>query len=419
MDELRKNIIACHKMLDMIRIRKNIDASVEALKNDLEISRSTADGMYKRLLGGETAAPLIVRELRTSKIIGERGYFLGVSIGSKHIRVAVLNLNFDPLSHEQMSHFPVLKDILHINTALKDKPDLFDGGTTWFCEEEDGFSYVFRSPEDSAKKLEAIRFFIPRLVRLFLEQAEQGPEVFPLMGIGFALSGPVDYEAKVWRSAPHITNVRDINLSDLLGHELLQRIDALELFLSLDNNSKASAVSEYQYLLEKNNGQYREDIAVIYIGSGVGSAAVLDQKLLRGSHNQSGELGHIRINGNETIEQYLVDPENHRKYIPLVLNTVNCLLGIDRFILVGHDVRCNRSLILALMDERLQFTVTSTQQYCKAESGRGQASTAAIGAAMEVYFSMCEYDLQSEELNREEPNRINLAKDIVWYPIKA
>ena len=112
MDELRKNIIACHKMLDMIRIRKNIDAPVEALKNDLEISRSTADGMYKRLLGGETAAPLIVRELRTSKIIGERGYFLGVSIGSKHIRVAVLNLNFDPLSHEQMSHFPL--SLMHI-----------------------------------------------------------------------------------------------------------------------------------------------------------------------------------------------------------------------------------------------------------------------------------------------------------------
>lgn len=413
MDELRRNIITCHKMLDMIRIRKNIDAPVEALKGDLEISRSTADGIYKRLLGSETVAPLIVREVRSSRIIGERAYFLGVSIGSKHIRVAVLDLNFDPLSHEQLSHFPVLKDILHINASLEDKLGPFDGGSLRFHEDEDGFSYVFHSPENSAEKLDATRFFVPNLIKLFLDQAEQGLEVFPLMGIGFALSGPVDYEARVWRSAPHITDVRGIKLIDLLGHELLQRIDDLELFLSMDNNCKTSAVSEYQYLVEKNNGQYREDVAVIYIGSGVGSAVVLDQKLLRGSHNLSGELGHIRIDGSKTIEEYLVDPKNHQEYIPLVLNTINCLLGIDRFILVGHDVRSNRSLILALMDERLKFTVTSTQQYCKAEPGRGHASTAAIGAAMEAYFSMCEYNPQSENTNR-----INLAKDIVWHSIK-
>lgn len=413
MDELRRNIITCHKMLDMIRIRKNIDASVEALKNDLDISRSTADGIYKRLLGGKETAPLIVREVRSSKIIGERGYFLGVSIGSKHIRVAVLDLNFDPLSHRQLSRFPILKDILNINEALESKLGPFDGGKERFHEDEDDFSYVFHSPERSEEKLDATRFFVLRLVKLFLDQAEQDLEAFPLMGIGFALSGPVDYEAKVWCSAPHITDVRGITLSDLLGYELLQRIDDLELFLALDNNSKASAVSEYQYLMEKHNGQYYEDVAVIYIGSGVGSAAVLDQKLLRGSHNLSGELGHIRIDGNKTIEQYLVDSKYHQEYIPLVLNTINCLLGIDRFILVGHDVESHHSLILALMDDRLKFTVTSTQQYCKAESGRGQASTAAIGAAMEAYFSMCGYS------PFDGPNRVNLAKDIVWRSIKV
>lgn len=411
MDELRRAIIACHNMLDMIRIRKKIDAPVEALKDDLKISRSTADGIYKRMLGSESTPPIIIREGRSSRIIGESGYFLGVSIGSKHIRVALLDLNFDPISHEQMTHFPVLKDILCINTALEKKMGPPDSDQMWFHEEQDEFSYVFHSPDDSTKKLDAIRSFVPQLIQLFLAQAEQDPNIFPLMGIGFSLSGPVDYEAKLWRSAPHITDVRDITLADLLGHELLQRMNALDLFLSLDNDSKASAVSEYQYLMEKYNGRYNEDVAIIYIGSGVGSAVVLDQKLLRGSHNLSGELGHIRING-KPIEQYLIDPRNHHEYIPVVLNTINCLLGIDRFILVGHDVRCNDSLIHALMDDRLKFTVTSTQQYCKAESGRGQASTSAIGAAMQAYFSMCACNL-----NSGSPDRINLAKDITWHPI--
>lgn len=57
------------------RIRKNIEAPVEALKDDLEISRSTADGLYKRLLGGDSVPSLIMREGRSSKIIGERVTF--------------------------------------------------------------------------------------------------------------------------------------------------------------------------------------------------------------------------------------------------------------------------------------------------------------------------------------------------------
>lgn len=394
MDEVRKSIITCHTMLDMIRIRKNTSASVEALKDDLGISRSTADNLYKKLTGSKDGPPLVVREKRGSRILGERGYFLGVSIGSKHIRAVLLDLNFDPVPRAQMEKSAALKQIPQIDGYLE--------------KESDPYSYAFLSSGDD--KFLDIRRMVIRLVELFLKWASQ--EHAPLMGIGFALAGPVDYEAQVWRSAPHITDIRNITLPDVIGHELLRQAAGLDLFLSMDNNAKASIVSEYQYLLEKNGGDYQEDVALIYIGSGVGSAAVLDQKLLRGSHNLSGELGHIRIEG-APIEKFLTDPDKHPQYIPLVLNTVNCLLGIDRFILVGHDIRSNATLIPSLMDQRLLFTVTSTQQYCKAEPGRGQASTAAIGAAMEAYFSMCGYNPQSPS-----QNRINLAKEISWRPVR-
>lgn len=394
MDEIRKSIIACHTMLDMIRIRKNTSASVEALKDDLDISRSTADSMYKRLTGGKDSPPLVIREKRGSRILGEQGYFLGISIGSKHIRAVLLDLNFDPVSRKTMKGSAILGQIPQIDGYLE--------------TESDQYSYAFLSANKN--KFPDIRRIVLSLVKRFLKWASK--EHAPLMGIGFALAGPVDYEAQVWRCAPHITDIRDITLPDVIGHELLEQATSLGLFLSLDNNAKASIISEYQYLLEKNSGDYREDVALIYIGSGVGSAAVLDQKLLRGSHNLSGELGHIRIEG-VPIEQFLLNPNKHRKYIPLVLNTVNCLLGIDRFILVGHDIRSNATLVPSLMDQRLLFTVASTQQYCRAELGRGQASTAAIGAAMEAYFSMCGYNLQSPS-----QNRTNLAREISWHPVR-
>lgn len=403
MNEISKRVIAYHDMLDMIRIRKLIEAPVEALKEDLRISRTTADIIYKKLRDEDNPeTSLIEKKGRQTKIKGEKGYFLGVSIGSQHTRVALIDLSFDCVPLKTLEdRYPSLREIKKIDFFLDD--------------ETDDTSYAFRPLTTDASRFETIRHVVSGIVRLFLELAKADRMDFPLMGIGFAVAGPVDYETAVWRSAPNIEpKIRDITLSDLLGHELLHGIEELGLFLSLDNNAKAAAISEYQYLLEQSGGQYTEDVALLYIGSGVGSAAVIDQKLLRGSQNLSGELGHVRMSAenNSTLEACLINDDDYRRYIPLVLNTINCILGIDRFILVGHSIRNNDRLIPELMDRRIQFTVPSTQQYCKPQTGRGAASTAAIGAAIECYFSMCAYDLLSDN-----GRKINLGNEISWNTI--
>lgn len=397
MNNIWHTIAANHEMLDAIRIRKYTDAPVEALKEDLKISRSAADTIYKKLLGNDSSDALIIREGRLTKIIGNRAYFLGISIGGKHIRVEVLDLNFEVVQTSDVEKM--------IHRTFDDIPGFEKK------QEDSGYTFI---PDQNAPEsfFDLIRQIVSNLLTRFLAAARADQEGFPLIGIGFSVSGPVDYDECIWKPTPRISMVRELSLSDLIGHQLLNEINQCGIFLSIDNNCKASIVSEYQYLIEKHQGRYSEDMALIYIGSGVGCAMVIDQKLLRGSHNLSGELGHIRIEGDE-IEKHLSDPSNHAKYIPLVLNTINCILGVDRFILVGHDTLSNKTLIPTLMDQRSHFTVTSTQQYCKAELGRQQASTAAIGAAMGAYFSMCNYDDSSEE-----KRRINLANEISWKPIR-
>ena len=369
MNDIWRSIAANHEMLDAIRIRKYTDAPVEALKEDLKISRSAADTIYKSLLGTNSSDALITREGRLTKIRGSQAYFLGISIGGEDI------------------------------------PGFIKG------RKDSGYVFIPAvSPSESIFDL--IRQITASLLERFLAAAKKAPEEFPLLGIGFSVSGPVDYDACVWNPTLRITQVRELSLSDLIGYQLLNEINQYGLFLSIDNNCKSAIISEYQYLMEQRQGRYKEDVALIYLGSGVGCAMVIDQKLLRGSHNLSGELGHIRIEGDE-IENHLSDRRNHARYIPLVLNTINCILGIDRFILVGHDAFSNKTLIPELMDQRIQFTVTSTQQYCKAELGRQQASTAAIGAAMGAYFSMCNFNASFED-----DRRINLANDISWKHIR-
>lgn len=414
---LCERIIENHAMLDAVRIRKNAESTVELLKDDLGISRTTADKICATLL--DESEPIIERKNRKLVLKGEVGYFLGISIGSKHIRVTLLGLDLEPVSKEWIETTLGISGLRNIEYLVFNE------------DESDKISFAYNTPCE--KDFEALRSAISNLTALFLERvALSDSPCFPLMGIGFAVCGPVDYEAKVWRSSPRMSFVQNITILDLIGYTNQTLADKLGIFMSIDNNAKAAIVSEYQYLLETHGGKYNADIALIYIGSGVGSATVMNNSLLRGSQNLSGELGHIKILVDEqpektpatkSIEECLVpleedgDPEKTRaryiRYIPYVLNIINCILGIDRFILVGHSISQSKDIIPSIMAERIKFTVSSTQQYCTAEKGRGEASTAAIGAAIEAYYSMCGYDTK-----RNDANRINLAHELTWQIAK-
>lgn len=423
MDPIFKKIIDNHEMVDVIRTRKKTDCTVEYLKNVLDISRTTADKFYSSL----QEKGIIMRTDRSTTICNDCAYFLGISIGSSNIRLVLLGLDFKPISRSRLEEYSFLK-------GIKEIPG--------FCvQESDGESFAFKpvnnwcsnANEAPQAEFRSIQETVGTAVSLFLKQAEAarngtGP-AFPLAGIGFGVTGPVDYAEKRWISAPRMKSVRDISLRDLLRHENMKKINEMEIFLAIDNNAKTSIVSEYQYLEEENGGAYSEDLALIYIGSGVGASAVINRRLLRGRSNTSGELGQIYLPRSEvagaTIESCLQTEEDYVRFLPYILNVLKCLLGIDRFILVGHNmfeygenderdeegkrIHLRSKVLPAVMDQRMTFTVASTHKFCKVEEGRSTPCTAAIGAAIEAYFSMCNYDLGSSNNNRE-----NLAFDICW-----
>lgn len=61
----------------------------------------------------------------------------------------------------------------------------------------------------------------------------------------------------------------------------------------LENDSRAALIGEWQY----GAGQGNKNIVLLTIGTGVGSAVLLDGKILRGKHYLAGNLGgHVTIN---------------------------------------------------------------------------------------------------------------------------
>jgi len=83
---------------------------------------------------------------------------------------------------------------------------------------------------------------------------------------------------------PNLTGWVNVPLRQMLS-------DRLALPVTLEHDAKAAALGEYHY----GAGRGERDMVYIVVGTGVGSALILDGKVHRGRNNSAGEVGHITI----------------------------------------------------------------------------------------------------------------------------
>lgn len=424
-------------MLDAVRIHQASDITVEFLKETITVTRATADNMMN-ILRGKKRGPSIVGEMgdfeevidKDFKVISNSAFFLGVSIGSTNIRVVLMGLDFKPIPRVDIENEYGFSEFAEMKGIDKDE-----------CELE---SYSFKTPKnnDDALAFNEIQELVKSIVGPFLYRHIDtlngnlsSSKTFRLMGIGFAVTGPVNYAERKWLSAPRISHVNVFTLEDIMGRKMYSDAFNNDVFLSMDNNAKAAMVSEYQYIMEKKGNKEKKsygvgieskpgDTALLYVGTGIGMAAVIDRELLRGNNNFAGEIGQLRIYNEDDIGTFSkknimetrINNENedsYYTYLPYILNTMTCVLGVERVILIGHSIKNNKTIdefIQKLMDQRIGFTIGTTQSYCMPEKGRGISSTAALGAAIQAYFTMCNFDI----VNIDSENRVNLARVISW-----
>ncbi len=106
-------------------------------------------------------------------------------------------------------------------------------------------------------------------------------------GIGIAFPGIVDSD-------------RDKIISDYVKYPDAQKVDIRKwagnhwgISAKLENDSRAALLGEWQY----GAGKGCDNLVLITLGTGVGTAVLLDGKLLRGKHYLAGNLGgHMSVN---------------------------------------------------------------------------------------------------------------------------
>ena len=101
--------------------------------------------------------------------------------------------------------------------------------------------------------------------------------------LGVAVSGDVDRASGVVRYSPFL-GWRDVPLATLLE-------EATGLTATLENDVKALAVAEQWF----GEGVGASSFALVTVGTGIGSALVVNGDLIRGAHGVAGEIGHVPV----------------------------------------------------------------------------------------------------------------------------
>ncbi len=174
----------------------------------------------------------------------EEEYFLGVDVGGTHLKIGLVSKMGEILSFEKIDTAP-----------YRDDPK--------------GFNHKF---------LEGMGTILDKF-----------PEV---RKVGIGLPGLISKDRKTPLEIPAIPALNAFPLKE----ELKKRYKHISFFM--ENDAAAAALGEYRF--GKNNPP--ENFLFITMGTGIGSALVLDGDIFKGCRGNAMEMGHMMSRGNQELE---------------------------------------------------------------------------------------------------------------------
>lgn len=280
------------KLLNILRCYNSVDRGI--LSSEMNLSWPTIQKDINKLKEHNiifyTDSKKDGNEVKKEEysINANSGYYWGISIGGSQIKICMIDMKFQILERDS-----ILSEFI-------DKYNLFSNVNYHIkkCSEEKQEGYLYAdTPTDFGQLQGLLNYILSNIIELN-KQLESSPTL--ILGIGFAFTGAIDnlrkeileaYSLKCFHNLP-------IKYDSLIYPDILAYFSANNISISFDNIVKAAIVSEKYslYMSENPNGIYKtkKNIGCLYLGSGFGSAFILNNQLYRGTSNFS-ELGHIDI----------------------------------------------------------------------------------------------------------------------------
>ncbi len=249
-----------------------------------------------------------------------KSVFWGVSIGTSHVKICLIDLAFQLLSRDVFhKYFDTSKtgELFH-PTDLNDSDDETDSAQIadkYLC---------YKTPET----YDDFRVMINWILNSILVFSHQEELAFFTSGIGIAFSGAVDKVNGILKKVISIKYLEDVSLKQVIAPDIYSALTSMNIPLVFDHNAKAAAVAEKESAYGRNDVSAR-NMLCLYLGTGIGAGMVLDNRLYRGAANFAGEISHFPIFFSPVNSNYIKEVfEDFRdsKEAPIcTCGSVNCL----------------------------------------------------------------------------------------------
>jgi len=130
---------------------------------------------------------------------------------------------------------------------------------------------------------------IDRIIHLARQLADQAADRgVELVGLGLGSPGTLSRSRGMVSAPPNLPGWRDV--------PIVERVAAATgLRVELDNDANYASWAEFRC----GAGRGADSMVMLTLGTGIGSGIILDGKIVRGSHENAGELGHtiVQVDG--------------------------------------------------------------------------------------------------------------------------
>jgi len=139
-------------------------------------------------------------------------------------------------------------------------------------------------PTPSDSRPEVVVSVMRSLAHRLVEEA--GRKWEDVSGLGIGVPGLIDSRTGIVRACVNLKDWKDVALRELVWKAMGMRI-------MVDNDANAAAFGEYSIALKRNTGLHH--LALVTLGTGVGSGIVLNRRVFHGGGGLAGEVGHMIV----------------------------------------------------------------------------------------------------------------------------
>jgi len=123
-----------------------------------------------------------------------------------------------------------------------------------------------------------------RTLELLTSAAQRMAAQRSIRAVGIASGGPLDTERGVILCPPNLGGWENLPIVKIFQEKL-------HLRTSLENDANAAALAEWRF----GAGRSAENLVYLTFSTGMGAGIILNGRLYRGSTDQAGEVGHVRL----------------------------------------------------------------------------------------------------------------------------